>query len=87
MKVFLFLFIVTIVSEVKSNPITNSKTVHTFSYLDDIADIDVIRGKTSTIKNKYLRRDEEVDSSDDNDTSVTPSNVVSGHLIIRIIKH
>jgi len=77
MKVFLFLFIVTIVREVKTNPITNSKTVHTFSYLDDIADIDVIRGKTSTIKNKYLRRDEEVASSDDNDTSVTPSNVVN----------
>ena len=42
-----------------------SSTVHTFSYLDDIADLDKIRGR------QPLRRDEEVSGSD-----VTPSSVV-----------
>jgi len=78
MKFFFILVIATKLYKVKTSPITNSETVHTFSYLDDIADIDVIRGKSSTIKNKYLRRDEEVSFSDDSDSSVvTPNNVVN----------
>ena len=46
-------------------PGLRSSTVHTFSYLDDIADLDKIRA------NQPLRRDEEVPGSD-----VTPSSVV-----------
>ena len=53
---------------------------HAFSYLDDIADIDIIRGKSvSSSTYKYLRRDEEISpSTQTNKTSAndTFSNVV-----------
>ena len=54
-------------------------TNHTFSYLDDIADLAVIRGRapsTSAYRDGLLRRDEETSASEVSDT-VTPSSVVS----------
>ena len=54
-------------------------TNHTFSYLDDIADLAVIRGRapsTSAYRDGLLRRDEETSASVGSDT-VTPSSVVS----------
>ena len=48
--------------------LAGSLPVHTFSYLDDIADLEKIRG------NQPLRRDEEVS---DTSSDVTPSSVVN----------
>ena len=51
-------------------------TNHTFSYLDDIADIDTIRGYSrSSSRVKFLRRDEETSASVST-SGVTPSSVV-----------
>ena len=60
---------------VRCSPPTN----HTFSYLDDIADLAVIRGRapsTSAYRDGLLRRDEETSASVGSDT-VPPSSVVS----------
>ena len=48
--------------------LAGSLPVHTFSYLDDIADLEKIRG------NQPLRRDEEVS---DTSSDVTPTSVVN----------
>lgn len=61
---FKFWIMIWIIDKLFSSSNTQSGN-HTFSYLDDIADIDTIRGKKypSASRDMFLRRDEETSSS------------------------